>query len=304
MSLVQHMAHGLGLPSSYIERAALRANHSYKTYFIEKRNGGKREIHHPSRSLKALQRWLASNVISSWPVHQSAMAYRKGRSIADNASAHRRFAYSLRLDLQGFFPSITVGDVIRFTEAVEPDWSKGDRLLFCRLVCRSNVLTIGAPTSPCLSNAICHELDCQLSPLLDQGQYTRYADDMVFSTDARDVLVDVPSRVETILGELSCPSDLRLNHSKTLHLSKRHRRSVTGVVIGSDGEIHLGRGRKREIRALVHQFESLDATAKARLAGLISHAASIDRKLVNDLVMKYGAKKLNLVLDGVAVDDL
>ena len=39
------------------------------------------------------------------------------------------------------------------------DWNSADVDAFCNIVCRNSVLTIGAPTSPTLSNAICYEMD-------------------------------------------------------------------------------------------------------------------------------------------------
>lgn len=290
------MARELALPLSYINRVAARASHSYKTYTIAKRDGGDREIHHPARPLKALQRWLAQKVISRWPVHACAMAYRKGVSIADNANVHRRFAYSIRIDLQSFFPSIDAQDVNAFIKVVEPGWDSDDCDLFCRLVCRHDVLTIGAPTSPALSNAMCHDLDVQLAKLLDGGAYTRYADDLVFSTNRRDVLCNVEAQVSEVLKVLACPRGLLVNKGKTLHLGRKRRRLVTGVVVGSDSNVHVGRQRKREIRALVHQFDRLDSAAQMRLAGLIAHAVSIDKDLVNDLVLKYGAAAIKRVM--------
>lgn len=65
------------------------ASHHYKTYAIPKRDGGTRTIEHPSKKLKALQRWLLTNVLEGLPVHPAAMAYKKGISIFDNAKAMR-----------------------------------------------------------------------------------------------------------------------------------------------------------------------------------------------------------------------
>ena len=64
-------------------------------------------IHHPARELKTLQRWLLRRVISDFPVHSAAVAYRNGVTIWDNALAHVRNHFLLRMDLTDFFPSIT-----------------------------------------------------------------------------------------------------------------------------------------------------------------------------------------------------
>ena len=76
--MIEAMADQLGLPPTYIVNLSKGASHEYKAFDIAKRTGGVRTIHHPSRRLKALQRWLLLRVIEQLPVHQSATAYRKG----------------------------------------------------------------------------------------------------------------------------------------------------------------------------------------------------------------------------------
>jgi RNA-directed DNA polymerase len=183
--IIERMAFQLGVSTSYIERLSRGASHAYKEYLIPKRSGGTRTIHHPSKPLKALQRWVLSNVIEALPVHPSAFAYRKQRSILDNANAHAGSGYLLRMDLTDFFPSITQVDLARYI-AERPswflDWTPSDIDICCRIVCRRSVLTIGAPTSPALTNAICYDMDASLQSLsARQGvTYTRYADDVFF----------------------------------------------------------------------------------------------------------------------------
>ena len=71
------MAADLGLETSFIRSVARGASHAYKTYTIPKRGGGDRKIEHPSKQLKAMQRWYLAYVMPSFPIHAAAMAYRK-----------------------------------------------------------------------------------------------------------------------------------------------------------------------------------------------------------------------------------
>lgn len=102
--ILEKMSSELSLPAGYVARLIRTASHQYKRYEIPKRGGGMREIFHPSRRLKALQRWLLANVVESWPVHGAAMAYIPGVSIMDNARVHAESKYLLRMDLEKFFP--------------------------------------------------------------------------------------------------------------------------------------------------------------------------------------------------------
>jgi RNA-directed DNA polymerase len=201
------------------------------------------------------------------------------------------------LDIEEFFPSITARDIDHFLEAPDApqsDWSSEDRALFIDTVCRFERLTIGAPSSPGLSNALCFELDLQLSQLADRLglTYTRYADDMFFSTGEKNVLREVEQEVAATLSALDCPGELKLRTGKTRHSSKRGRRQVTGLVLGSDGRVHLGRSRKRFIRREIHRWEKLSDEQKRELAGMLAFAMSIESNFMNALILKYGPKRI------------
>lgn len=301
MSLADELAVSLQLPVQLVLGLAHKATHSYKTYEIPKKSGGTRTIHHPSRELKALQRWMLRKVVWQWKVHDAAFAYKLGRNIYQHAQAHEKSRYLLRLDLSEFFPSIKFNDILAYLDQRPPgteQWDGDDRVLFALVISRHGELTIGAPTSPSVSNALCWELDSQLARFAhEEGLiYTRYADDLFFSSQVPNKLGSVPSFVDGVLNELRCPSGLRRNIAKTRHSSKRGRRMVTGIVLSSDGHAVLGRARRREIRGLVHQFESLLPEGRERLKGLLAFARSIEPEFINSLVLKYGSTRIDSAL--------
>ncbi len=273
------------------------ANHRYVTYQIPKRGGGLRTIHHPSKELKALQRWVLTYILNDLPVHPCAFAYRTGKNVADHARRHRHSRYLLRMDLERFFESIQEEDIQRYIRDEHDHfagWSGEDEYLFCSLVLRNYCLTIGAPTSPALSNAVCRKLDLALDALAEREQvtYTRYADDLYLSTTSPDVLSRVEDEVSQIVEALECPGDLRVNRKKTWHSSKKGRRAVTGLVLGSDDGLSIGRHRKRLIRSLVFRWEALDEAQKVSLAGTLAWCKSVEPDFLNRLVWKYGADRV------------
>lgn len=295
--ILEAMSEDLAVPISYIEGLARGASHEYKTYNIPKRSGGHRTINHPSKRLKALQRWLLHNVVKALPIHPAAMAYRAGYSILDNAKKHAPSRYLLRMDFEAFFPSIQTADMSLYMSDhahLFRGWTPGDVEAFARLVLRNGALTIGAPTSPGVSNALCHELDSRLDALAaaEGVVYTRYADDLFFSTTHRDVLARIEPNVADVVRSLRTPTNLKLNALKTRHSSRKDKRRVTGITIGSDGRPHLGRDRKREIRALIHRHAVLKGEERAYLAGLISFAIGIEPQFLNDLIKKYGLTRV------------
>jgi len=293
----------LGLPQAFIEKLARSASYRYREYTIKKRDGRDRVIHHPSKPLKAIQRWLVRRVIARFPVHPAAMAYRRGYNTLKNAREHAKGRYLLRADLSDFFHSITAKDIEAFFIA-SPDlfvgWTLDDCRSFCDLICRDGRLTIGAPTSPAISNAICMELDNRLSALATGRSmtYTRYADDLFFSSMIPGTLSALEPQIAGVLRRLPYPQGLALNAEKTRHASRRGRRKVTGLTLGSDGEVYVGRSHKRRVRALVHRYERLDPDARASLAGLIAYMIGVDPDFLNALVLKYGHERITLARFG------
>jgi hypothetical protein len=61
--MINKMALDLGLTRKFIVNFSHAASYAYKYYTIRKRNGDERPIHHPSKQLKAMQRWLLAYVI-------------------------------------------------------------------------------------------------------------------------------------------------------------------------------------------------------------------------------------------------
>jgi RNA-directed DNA polymerase len=290
--LIERIAYELALPDKYVLSLLRTASFRYKTYYIPKRGGGQREIHHPSKSLKSVQRWLLRHILMKLPVHTAAMAYIPGRSIANNARVHSNSRFLLRMDFTNFFPSISDDDIRNYIDKSPvhfSGWEESDVEVFCRFVCRWRFLTIGAPTSPTLSNILCYELDERLSLLATHANcsYTRYADDLFFSTELPNVLKSIESSVLDICSNLSIPKNLTINSSKTRHSSKRGRRRVTGLVLSTDKTISVGRNLKRKIRSLIHKYDSLDTRTRRHLSGLITYVASIDPEFINSLIQVW-----------------
>ncbi len=102
---------------------AMSAGRKYRTFEIPKRSGGVRLIEQPSKSVKAVQRWLVRSLFSKYLVHRCAMGYRTNVSIYDNASAHAEFRYTIRADFKDFFWSFRSEDIESFFRRNAPEGS-------------------------------------------------------------------------------------------------------------------------------------------------------------------------------------
>lgn len=270
----------------------------YKTYLIPKRNGGNRAISQLAREVKALQRALVDNILSQLPVHQSATAYRPGKSIKDNAAAHAMNGPIMKFDFQDFFPSIRAQDWRTYclsTSLFEDleDISLSTNILFRHEGNRRGLrLAIGAPSSPCLSNVLTHSFDTRIEDLVstDQVIYTRYADDLTFSARRTGYLTNVEKHLRRVVREIKSPS-LTINEEKTVLATPKYKRVVTGLVLANDGTISIGHERKKMIRAAVHHASQGDLTAAelARLGGLLAFVENVEPAFLQRLIGKYGA---------------
>jgi hypothetical protein len=120
--------------------------------------------------------------------------------------------------------------------------------------------------------------------------YTRYADDLTFSTNAKDVLAAVEQRVDRICQELPYPR-LTLNRAKSVHASKATSRRVTGLVLSNEGLVSIGHQRKRHLRAAVHHFKlgQLTPEQARSLAGTLAFVHSVEPQFLQALERKYGS---------------
>lgn len=269
----------------------------YKVYQIPKRSFGMRTIAQPTPLLKSLQRAFLDNY--PLPVHNSATAYKIGLSIKSNAKRHLHSRYLLKLDLYSFFNSITPNIFWQewshhFELPTDNDKKHIENLLFWahrRSLNSSLILSIGAPSSPSVSNFIMYRFDEELHKYCKELNitYTRYADDLTFSTNVRKALFVIPDRVAMLLNELF-DGKININKRKTVFASKAHNRHVTGICLSNENKLSLGRSKKRYLKHLVHQFQLALLTPDEiqHLQGWLAHANNIEPSFLDSLRKKYG----------------
>ena len=277
----------------------------YKVYFIPKRKPGEfRTIAQPAREVKALQYWVMANILRQFPVHPAATAYREGRNIADNARPHAYNRFLLKLDFKDFFPSIRDTDFKRFLTKNAPAVTDVEAELLTRILfwrpkgTRHLCLAIGAPSSPLLSNILLFDFDRAVSRFCSRLgiSYTRYADDLSFSAQASDLLAEAEKQVAGLCTRRRSPR-LTLNIEKTVRVSKKGSRKVTGLVLTNEGRISLGRDLKREISATVHYFLTgkLSKEETLSLRGTLAYANSVEPEFLNRLRAKYGPEVIRQI---------
>jgi retron-type reverse transcriptase len=269
----------------------------YKVYKIPKRTSGERTIAQPIRQLKDCQRLIISIFQEKLPIHDCCMAYMAGKSIKENALIHSQNSFFLKMDFMDFFNSITPKLFWAACEQqeIEFDWLDKEileKILFWRPSKYSKrlVLSIGAPSSPFISNFLMYAFDEELDEYCKKNgiTYTRYADDLTFSTKIAGILFDIPNWVRKILLKFY-GQKIQINQFKTVFSSKKHNRHVTGLTITNDSTISIGRAKKRYIKHLVHNFIENKITLEELnyLRGYLGFIQYVEPKFLKSLESKY-----------------
>lgn len=300
------LCEALFINESDIVKFSKSAPYRYKKYSIPKRNGkGTRLIAHPSKELKTIQRLLIDFLAPFLPVSDYAFAYKKNFNIKDNAQVHCKTKYMLKMDFKDFFPSITPDLLFSELSKCNIEISETDKevlsgLLFWKITRKSSLrLSIGAPSSPLISNFVMFDFDIKLSDFCNKNNinYTRYADDITFSTNEKEVLFEMPNMVYKILGNTT-QNRIKINAEKTIFSSKKHNRHVTGLTLTNSGTVSIGRKKKRMISSLVHKatLAPMDYENLMKLSGLLSYSFHIEPDFKNRLETKYGINTIQAIL--------
>jgi len=236
------------VPSKDLAAMIFATRRFYREFSIPKRNGSERVIHAPFPSLAKLQMWVLENVLTKLPHHECAVGFRKGSSIKGHVLPHIGAKQVLKVDLSDFFPTISIGMVSDLYFAA--GYSSAASTILARLTTLERCLPQGAPSSPQLSNAICHGMDTSLHALANSMgiKYTRYADDLAFSGP------EISSNFIHLLAEQIGESGFALNHRKTKFYYGNEPRFLTGLVIHGE-HVRPPRRLRRLIRQQMHYLE-------------------------------------------------
>ncbi|ROQ19867.1 reverse transcriptase (RNA-dependent DNA polymerase) [Marinimicrobium koreense] len=314
LDISEQISKDLYVSAFQVDRLINRAPHAYKIFFIPKKTGGQRKIAQPAREVKYIQRWLVDNIFNQLPVHEAVKSYREGLGIKDNATWHKKNKYLVKLDFKDFFTSIKEAGLFDFLlRKLSDSYSDESLRKIARASCikykhREDLcLSVGAPSSPAISNAILYAFDEAVNNWCFENSisYTRYADDLTFSTSVPNVSSLIEPKVRQISSDFPYVN-LRFNNAKRTHLSKKYQRRVTGIVLTNQGELSVGRLRKREVKALIHKFKTglLPMNEVHRLQGLLGFVSDVEPMFLERMRVKYSSATIDDILKSVKQDKL
>lgn len=222
--------------------------YTYRQIVVNKKKGGKRIISIPGLLLRKSQRSLLP-FFQQLRTHSCAHGFVVGKSIITHASLHIAKESILTLDIQDFFGSITTEHLERVfcSHGIQ---KREDLELLVKLTTINGRLPQGAPTSPILSNAVVFAMDFELNEWATKNNliYSRYADDMVFSSEIRTIEKKCIDEVAQITQKFG----FKLNNSKTRILPRGKRQVVTGLVVNT--KVNVKREYIRNTSAILHNI--------------------------------------------------
>ena len=287
-------------------RTATPALQHYTCHFLPKRSGSPRLIEHPKSRLKAIQRRILHDILDAVPPHPAAHGFVAGRSCVTGAAVHAGEAVVLTADLKDFFlrtrvsrvhalfhnlgyPDQTARALTGFVTTSTPDqvfmalpdWRRHG--WETRKTYASPHLPQGAPTSPALANLAAWSLDTRVTGLARSFGvvYTRYADDLAFSSDAR--FEGRAPRFLTLLAEIAADEGYALNPAKTRLMTQATAQRVTGIVINE--KVNISRTSYDWLKATLNNCVRLGPEGQnreglpdfqAHLAGRIAWVAHVN----------------------------
>lgn len=237
----------------------------YRDYFEIKKKNGKRKIYavNSGSALYKLQKNLANNFLNNIIIADDVYGFVKGYGYVDYLRRHQSFSGDrkyIRLDIEDFFGSIDsklVGEVLDYYIEKEKVLTKEERgkilKYLIEIVLYEDRVIQGAVTSPVISNIIFRQLDIRIQKYCNELDitYTRYVDDMLFSS--------YNSKVHSKfflqrIAEIIRSKGFSLNYSKTIRTQKEI--SLNGYVVGNN--LRISRKKLKDITRVLFILDSLD----------------------------------------------
>lgn len=306
MNLLEYISDDIKVPIKSLEYAVYKSREQVRLIKVKKSDGSERKTFHPSKKTKLIQYWLNHNVFRLLPVHDSAAAYIRGKSIRDNAAYHTKNRYFLRIDFKDFFPSIVYGDfapiILAWHNKAKPGWAwniEAEKVIMKCCFYQQNRLPIGYPTSPMISNIVMYSFDETVNNMLKYKEeklgrtfYTRYADDLIFSTNKKGTCTAIVKELRKIIKATKSPN-LIINENKTrITSSSGGSAIVTGLRICHDHHVTIHRKYKDEIRLLCSLMKKnlLADKDKEKLKGHLAYIQHADPAFYSKMQIKFFAE--------------
>lgn len=244
-------------------------NPFYKRLVIKKKRNRKRELFAPANIIKRVQKRFNRSLqdyyaeIKPEGIHGFTInTGNKGEycNIVENAKPHIGKKHILNIDLKDFFHSISAYRVKQLFLSPLFGYNEHIATAITLLTTYRGKLPTGAPTSPVISNFVCFQLDVDLKTyckMYGDLTYTRYADDLTFSSDLL-----ISSQVVSEIIDVIEKNNFQINKRKLRLRSFSQKQTVTGLIVNK--KVNVERKFLKKTRAMLYDVTTNGIDAATR----------------------------------------
>ncbi len=318
---LEHLAATVDVPIGLLLTYVERDKDPYRVFSVSKQgprgtSSNRRTICVPEPLLLKTQGWIAAQLLNKCAPHPASTAYAPKSSLVNAVKQHCGARWMLKVDLKNFFESIN--ELMVFDTFVSLEYPRPICFQMARLCTRVfgvkhgalaktrlGVLPQGAPSSPMLANLTVFNLDVSLSEIASRvgWDYTRYADDLAFSTRSESSRHEAKELMFSIFDAIRS-FGLTPNKQKTSISPPGARKILLGLSVDTDRP-RLTRSFKNNVETHVYAITNptigLDRHLKVRgfnnvpsmirhIAGLIAYARSIEPDYADKLYKRLMTK--------------
>jgi RNA-directed DNA polymerase len=258
--------------------------------------------------LKEFHKFITLFILNKLEINKVCFSYSKGLTTEKCLFPHKNSKYFISTDINNFFNSITKKDILNILDKNLENIGIKDLSKYLNIVVNmltiDDKLSIGFSTSGVISNAVLFEFDnivtvhCKKKNII----YTRYADDLIFSSNDKSVKTIIP-KIDEILSTLF-DNRLSRNFKKTKFYSHNSRVEILGFTITPSGNITINKKLKSKIENLMYVYinnnskfieilnKEFDGKIE-KISGLMAYINSADKLFMQKMKKKYG----NFVID-------
>jgi hypothetical protein len=259
------LAYSIDIHTYKIWKYILNRKPSYRTFYIAKSKGGKRRIDAPCGGLATIQHRILHKYLYAIPTGEHVGAYVPGRSCGDVAARHVNHRLIVKVDIKDFFPSVKKGMVRKVFKNL--GYNETVSSLLASLLTYENRLPQGSPTSGAMANIVAQErFDPGILNYADKHGwvYSRYADDLIFSTKKDTDVSDALKLIDAVTRVLNS-SGFKVNFAKTRIIPHYKSQKVLGLIVNSHNNIPAYEYRKT--RAIIHNCAHKNIDAQISRSG-------------------------------------
>lgn len=198
----EHLCEQLSITEQLLYFLTYKNEYCYDEVVIPKKDKTERKLHVPNLSLKVVQRWILKEILEKIFVSEQSMAFVPHKNgLKENAERHKKNIFLLEMDITNFFGTITEQQVYRLFCNI--GYNSKVAGILANLCTYNDYLPQGAVTSPYIANLVCYHMDARINGYCSRKDivYTRYADDLTFSSNNRMLLNKVEKFIKYIVGD-------------------------------------------------------------------------------------------------------